>query len=531
MAERPTSRWLSCARAALAVSVALGALSATVATQPREGVEAAAWRHWRGVEYHIDRRLDEASREYKRALELDPPRALTPEQQTLVRRFAPRLYTAEHEPFTLEDVAVILHPTRRLIAWHFFWDDDLDYPDDNDPTDHELMWIEYSEDGRALEAIHTYFHGRILTGGPAAIEDARRHGMRPRVDVQWGKHGTMPSAWPDRARENATTWRRLSTEGARQKAHPVARRLGWPERYPGSEAEFLRFPRLLDPLPMLERSKMARVTRWNSATISQQWLPYNFRPKTEWPPESRPASSAPTSTNGHSLAAFQLPAKTVFDRAMPRYPNLWLHLDTSLADSYEAAVKLLTGGLDALMGLQESYGPFSNPEGCDFEATREHLQPWQLAGQRPLQHSHAFHIRYYYSALSAQGLQRVRLGAGSAAREFYRVAASAHYEVEHTNPNHADVEMCTICGRTGVYADRAGNLVEAVHDPLGLELALHGAIRGEPVALREDWSPTRRAAAGFGSQFAVQRFEYASESADQNTARIGIVVVGPPDGR
>jgi len=28
---------------------------------------------------------------------------------------------------------------------------------------------------------------------------------------------------------------------------------------------------------------MIRVSRWNSATINQHFLRYNFRPKTEWP--------------------------------------------------------------------------------------------------------------------------------------------------------------------------------------------------------------------------------------------------------
>ena len=57
---------------------------------------------------------------------------------------------------------------------------------------------------------------------------------------------------------------------------------------------------------------------------------------------------------------------------------------------------------------------------------------------------------------------------------FYRFAASAHYEVEHYNPNHADVESCPICGRTGAYRQLTGNLVEMVHDPLGLELLTTG---------------------------------------------------------
>ncbi len=73
---------------------------------------------------------------------------------------------------------------------------------------------------------------------------------------------------------------------------------------------------------------------------------------------------------------------------------------------------------------------------------------------------------------------------GPSASNHWRAAASVHYEVEHANPLHADAEICPICGRTGVYADREGNLVERVHDPLGLELLLWGTIRGEPILNR-----------------------------------------------
>ena len=104
--------------------------------------------------------------------------------------------------------------------------------------------------------------------------------------------------------------------------------------------------------------------------------------------------------------------------------------------------------------------------------TIEHLQPWEVREHRALQHAHAFHMRYYHSALAAQKLDRVTLRTRAGSRDFYRVAASAHYEVGHANPNHADVEICPICGRTGEYASQPGNLVERVHDPLGLELLL-----------------------------------------------------------
>ena len=94
---------------------------------------------------------------------------------------------------------------------------------------------------------------------------------------------------------------------------------------------------------------------------------------------------------------------------MPRYPNVWFYVDASLVDSYEAAVRLIADQVRGPMRLRESHGPFSNPEGADFEVTLEHLQPWEVPEHRALQHSHAFHMRYYHSALAVQKLDRVTL--------------------------------------------------------------------------------------------------------------------------
>ena len=135
---------------------------------------------------------------------------------------------------------------------------------------------------------------------------------------------------------------------------------------------------------------------------------------------------------------------------MPRYPNIWFYIDASLAPSYDGAVKLVTtparGDAPARV-----LPPFDNPEGCDFEARLEHLQPWLDRAARALQHAHAFHMRYYYSALARAEVDAVELKTACGNRTFDRFAASAHYEVEHHNPNHADVESCPICGRTGEY--------------------------------------------------------------------------------
>lgn len=224
-----------------------------------------------------------------------------------------------------------------------------------------------------------------------------------------------------------------------------------------------------------------------------------------------------------SIDNYALPAKSAFPAAMPRYPNAWFYIDASLAPSFEAAVKLVTGSLKQAMHLPEYYPPFDNPEGCDFEIRAEHLQPWIDPAHRSLQHAHAFHMRYYYTPLVAVGLEKVKLRN----RSFYRFAVSVHYEVGHANPNHADVEVCPICGRTGDYAALAGNLVERVHDPLGLELLLRGTIRRETVRA-EDWE--RRPVGSVGAlsdKFRVSIDEFPGRTADRNTERIGIVVLEP----
>jgi len=518
--------------------------------------ETAEFHHQLGVAYHLRRCLDDASREYARALELDPPRQLNDEDWKLARRFAPRIYVTQSEFFPLKDFAVVIHPTERLIAYHLFWEDDIDFPEDNDPCDHELMWVRYSSDRMSIEKIWTYFHGRLLDGGEAALADARANRMRPRVNVQWGKHGSMPVGWEelkiigDRGDAenkyypidqpislkvyNEGTFRKLKEEGRRLPTHPLGIRGSWPTKFAGTWNDFVNFSRVIEPLEWLDKNKLAAVSRWNSATINQHFLRYNFRPKTEWPVEENNRQVAPSKPGWSiyglaslSLDHFQLPSKSTFDKSMPRYPNLWFYVDASLADSYEGAVKLITGHLRQAMHLREFYGPFDNPEGCDFEARLEHLQPWEHREHRALQHSHAFHMRYYYSALARAKLDRVKIKAAGIEREFFRFAASVHYEVEHTNPNHADVEICPICGRTGDYSQLKGNLVELVHDPLGLEMVMTGKIRGETVRF-EDWDQREVGSLDtMKSLFGIDGFIFSGQTGERNTLRIGVIVISP----
>jgi hypothetical protein len=236
------------------------------------------------------------------------------------------------------------------------------------------------------------------------------------------------------------------------------------------------------------------------------------------------SAAAPPHRHLQSLDDFHLPARSLFDRSMPRYPNVWFYVDSSLAGSHEAAVKLVTDRLRAAMRLREFFPPFDNPEGCDFEARLEHLQPWHDRAAPALQHAHAFHLRYYYTALARAEAGEVQLDTSAGKRRFFRFAGSVHDEVEHDNPNHADVEACPICGRMGAYKDLSGNLVEMVHDPLGLELLLEGTIRGELVRFEDQSQAPVGSVKGLAG-VDVRTLIFDGLSPERNTLRIGVVVI------
>jgi hypothetical protein len=123
-----------------------------------------------------------------------PPRPLTvPEALAasdsaaiLARALAPLLYIQRDEWFPLERVVAVVHPTRRVIAYHLLWRDDVhgSWIPFTVPTDEEIVWVGYDSTGAAVD-LWTFWHGRLLHA------DWRERGQVA-VDVQWGKHGSLP---------------------------------------------------------------------------------------------------------------------------------------------------------------------------------------------------------------------------------------------------------------------------------------------------------------------------------------------------
>lgn len=286
--------------AAVLAMAAFGSVHASVRN-------AAEEHHAAGIAFHLERCLENAAREYDAALALDPPAEPTAGQRARVLRLVPRVFVTPNEPFALRDVAAILHPSERIVAFHFFWEDDIDFPDDGEPSDHEVAWVRYDASGNAA-ALSTLFHGRVIT----SQQPMRGNGPdgRPRIDVQWGKHGPMPRDWRrlSIATEesdsdvgiadgqemtlldyNRATWRKLAT-GTRAKHHPLAVHHRWPTRYEGDVSSFTTFSREIDVRGLLARRAMMLISRWNSGTLARYLILYNFRPKLEWPEPSSTAS-------------------------------------------------------------------------------------------------------------------------------------------------------------------------------------------------------------------------------------------------
>ena len=265
-----------------------------------ELVPKDVYYHYRlGYTYHFMRRLREASEEYHKTLELEPPQPVTVEEFDLVLKYAPRVYVTPKEPVALKDITVVIHPDRPLIEYSLFWEYDIGFPDDNDPSDHEKVWIEYDSKSGKTIGVYTYFHGAVLST-KAAVENAQRNQQRARINVQWGGHASLPVGWENIPPEkisvkyahikkpiqiNDMNFRyKGDKKGIQMSNHPLAK--AWPNKFEGSWEEFIDFSKYVDLPKFIKEKRMVIKSRWPNAVINQYFLAYNFRPKQDWPMDS-----------------------------------------------------------------------------------------------------------------------------------------------------------------------------------------------------------------------------------------------------
>jgi hypothetical protein len=237
--------------------------------------------------HHLEKRLKDAFQLYAEVLKLDPPRQPTAKELERAKRYAPLLYTTPTEPLPLKDVVVIIHPEQPIIAYHLFWEDDIDFPDDNEPCDHEETWVSYDPESGRVTGVYTWYHSHLVAS-QEAVDVANQRGGRPVVYVEWGKHGSLLDGWQDMRVDGVSiigkmqrTHKRLQTEGHRLVGHPLAR--NWPRKFEGSWEDFVDFSHVVDSIEWIEDKDVVMVSRWGNATINQHFLLYNFHPKWEWP--------------------------------------------------------------------------------------------------------------------------------------------------------------------------------------------------------------------------------------------------------
>ena len=248
-----------------------------------------------GYAYHLMRRLMEASSEYEIVLRLDPPQIPSEEFFKLSLKYAPRIFVNPKEYFKLKDLVAVIHPIKPIIAYNLFWEDDIDYPGDNDPSDHEVVWIEFNKNKGEVTGVYTYFHKAILFT-EEAIKDANLHNQRARINVEWGGHGSLPLRWeklhPEAIFEKISKRIKIKNMAQRYQGlsksiknpnHPLAK--DWPKKFTGSYKDFVTFSKYIELLRPLKKKKMVIISQWPNAVINRYFLNYNYFPKKQWPKE------------------------------------------------------------------------------------------------------------------------------------------------------------------------------------------------------------------------------------------------------
>jgi hypothetical protein len=112
-------------------------------------------------------------------------------REATARSLAPVLYLQRDEWFQLERVVAVVHPKRQIIGYYLLWRDDIHgaWVPLTKPTDEEIVWVGF-DSTQAPTDVWTYWHGEILHAdwrGKGTVE----------IDVQWGKHGSMPRGLVD----------------------------------------------------------------------------------------------------------------------------------------------------------------------------------------------------------------------------------------------------------------------------------------------------------------------------------------------
>lgn len=241
-----------------------------------------------GETYHLMTHLTKAAEYYKKVIEMEPPQELSSKEKEHIFKFTPVFYVLKDEPFDLLDVIAIHHPTKPLIAYHVFWEDDYDFPDDFEPCDHEEVWVEYDPDTERVTGVATWFHG-FIHRTEEAIELANENDGKVEVLIEWGKHGSILRGWEEAIdpitnipiKDVLLKHYESVCNGGMKPDHPLKQ--SWPKCFERTFEDYIDFIKKIETGELLNRKQMMIKSNYSSAVIQQYFLRYNFHPKYDWP--------------------------------------------------------------------------------------------------------------------------------------------------------------------------------------------------------------------------------------------------------
>lgn len=198
----------------------------------------------------------------------------------LAARFAPRLYIHEDEPYRLEAVVPVMHPSRPIIAYHLFFESEVLFSI-GEKMDHEIAWVTFDPVTLKVMDVCTYWHRTVLRTGQCVL-DARNAGQRPRVDVQWGQHGMLPFGWDRlntvRPRAELVMHYGLVAYVRRSGTAAGERRL---RVFNGSYDDYVRFDIYIDTVRYLDGEKV--IVAENPSEALRSRITGEFSEKKKWP--------------------------------------------------------------------------------------------------------------------------------------------------------------------------------------------------------------------------------------------------------
>jgi hypothetical protein len=200
---------------------------------------------------------------------------------TVALRFAPVLFLHPDEPYQVATVFVVFHPTKPLIAYHIFFEDDVFMAGRGKSLDHEVAWVEFDPVTLKVTDVFTLWHRTVLRT-ESCLMDAKASGQRSKIEVEWGQHGLLPFGWKSLVTARPRLELAMHYEVVRYiNRLPKASSMKPAVSFKGSFNDYLVFTEKVDAADYIHERDIVKAEQ--SLEFLRSRLGTTFVPKKEWP--------------------------------------------------------------------------------------------------------------------------------------------------------------------------------------------------------------------------------------------------------